>query len=107
MINSKNSLKLSWPESLSNITLKNMNETELWFLLETITTGEHDTEHHGIEVRDQRFGYSECFIDIVDQRYKFKYKSWVAGDDPPHTPYRGKTDNIIFYVQKYKKLRWK
>ena len=74
--------------------------TELWFLRNTIDSGNGAiTSTAEIAVRTARFGFDECHIDIADQRYLLKHKTWVSGEllIPP-------TKNIVFYVQKYKNL---
>lgn len=103
MTSLKNSLKLNWPKSLGEVTLKNMNMTELWFLRHTIDRDEYDLDRDGIQVRAEKcgtkFGYDECYIDIEDQRYLVKHKTWVGGEHllPP-------VINIVFYVRKHKNL---
>ncbi len=101
MKNLKNNLKLNWPESLSDITLKNLNMTELWFLRNTIDSGDRTvtTTTGEVAVRTTRFGYDECYVDIGDQRYLLKHKTWVSGEE-----FVRPNPNIVFYVQKHKNL---
>jgi hypothetical protein len=102
---SKN-LKLNWPESLGEITLKNMNSTELWFLREQLDGGNYKRKNIGLEVRDPKFGYNECYIDIDDTRYLVKHKQW-AWPKPVPALLSGKPSdeysNVVFFVQKFKK----
>lgn len=95
--------KLNWPTSLSEITLKNINTTELWFLREALACGNYDMSIVGYEVRTPKFGYEECYIDISDTRYLVKYKTWAYTREalPASHPAPGNDKNIIFYVQKH------
>ena len=93
------SLKLNWPDKLSEITLENINSTELWFLRETLESGNFKRKNIGMEVRDPKFGYNECEITIGETRYLIKHKQWAARDW--RNPDRDQ--NIVFYVQKYKR----
>jgi len=96
----KNDLKLNWPDSLSEITLKNMNMTELWFLRNTIDSGDGTVKiatFGELTVRTPKFGYDECYIDIEDQRYLLKHKTWVSSEH-----FLMPQANIVFYVRKHK-----
>ena len=74
--------------------------TELWFLRNTIDSGDGTVRTtNEFAVRTARFGYDECYIDIADQRYLLKHKSWVSGEEMIPL-----TKNIVFYVQKHKNL---
>lgn len=95
----KKNLKLNWPSSLSEITLKNISTTEVWFLREMLEGGNFKRTQVGTEVRDPKFGYNECFLDIEDQRYLVKYKQWANGMRPAP-----EYENVIFYLQKFKRL---
>jgi hypothetical protein len=87
---------------LSDITLKNVNVTELWFLKEHLSNNNFDMESIGFEARTPKFGYSECHVDIEDTRYLVKHKSY-AGMTAGQVASRVHRQNEIFYVQKYNK----
>ena len=75
--------------------------TELWFLRNTIDSGELPWAIPFMEqtVKTRKFGYDECYVDIEDQRYLIKHKSHVSNElfIPPRY-------NIVFFVQKHKYL---
>jgi hypothetical protein len=96
-------LKLNWPDSLSEITLKNLNMTELWFLRETLEGGNYKRKNIGLEVRDPKFGYNECYIDIGDTRYLVKHKQWAWPSLKVTSSNTDEYSNVVFYVQKYKR----
>ena len=93
-------MKLNWPNSLSDITLKNMSMTELWFFKETIDGGGIDMARtpSGYEVRTPKFGYNECYVNIEDQRYLVKHRTDAAES---HGGSWNGTRNVVFFVQKH------
>lgn len=101
MKNLKQNLNLNWSESLGEITLENMNLTELWFLRNTIDSGDGSVSATGeFAVQTTRFGYDECYVDIEDQRYLVKHKTWVSGEE-----FVRPNPNVVFYVQKHRKIK--
>ena len=96
------SLKLRWPESLSDITCKNVTATELWFLKEQMESGALKLRRKDITVRTPKFGYEECYVDIGDQRYLVKYKTWAGEWEGARL---NTMKHVIFYVQKFKHSR--
>ena len=95
----KKNLSLSWPDSLADITLKNMNMTELWFLRHTIDAGEGEVLLFAeMAVRTPKFGYEECYVDVENTRYLVKHKTWIGARSD------GDCRNMVFYVQKHKTL---
>ena len=74
--------------------------TELWFLQSIIDSAAGLIEFINPSIQDSKFGYDECYIDIGDQRYLIKHKTWRL----PYT-YLGAHDNIIFYVHKFSKKK--
>ena len=95
-------MKLTWPESLGDVTLQNMNTTELWFLVEHLKQHKYINKNYGDIVRAAKFGYEEGIIDVGEHRYLIKFKSTIVGtygwrdDDDIH-------ENQVFFVQKFKK----
>lgn len=72
-----------------------MNMTELWFLRNILDADEETLLTLGkLTVRTAKFGYEECRVEIGDQGYLVKHKTWISGIKPKN--------NIVFHVQKYK-----
>ena len=95
----RKNLKLNWPESLSDLTLKNVTTTEIWFLREMLDAGNTKRTKIGFTIQDPKFGYSECHMDFDDTRYLIKYKEWASQHDDRSREYT----NVVFYVQKFKR----
>ena len=94
----KKTLNLRWPGNLSEITLQNLNMTELWFLRHTIDSGECSVANVRVH-ETKKFGHNDLYIDIEDQRYHIKHKTIVSGENflPP-------LENIVYHVHKHNKL---
>jgi hypothetical protein len=82
-------IEFNWPDKLGDVSF-DFTGTELWFLRENCDSGNVAT---GGEV--QRFGYFECFVELGEDAYLFKYKHQVSYG----AQIGGKT-NIVFYIKK-------
>ena len=89
-------MELNWPDSLGEITLKNLSMTELWFLRHTIDSGGGVVSPFAeLSVRTPKFGYDECYVDIDDRRYLIKHKTRAGGTWET-------CKNVVFFVRKHK-----
>ncbi len=85
-------MPLNWPISLSDISLENMNMTELWFLRNTIDSNNYTVlaiDDPRIKRLTPKFGYNQCHIFVEDQGYLIKHKNWISSED-----------FIVFHVSK-------